>query len=85
MTPKSLQQAAREYAVINYERNMGTEELRDAYTAGATDERRELGNIILELVEIAESEHSYGSMGVELVTTRNKHAELIATLREELK
>lgn len=99
MTPKSIQQRAMGHAnKIEGDQKFETADSAwlaayVGYTAGATDERRELGKIILEIAE-ALSKLSKQKLGVEYNLAESGHivaaqlleknAELIATLREEL-
>jgi len=70
MTTKSIQQRAAVYARSVAMTALDAENIAKDYTAGANDERRELGRVILQIVD---GEFFY------------QHAELIARLREELK
>jgi len=88
MTTKSIQQRAEEYVQTTKGIHwLNTSEVEAGYTAGATDERRELGKIILEMVQRFENNHKYDEKFRGFIGSHpmRKHAELIATLREELK
>ena len=88
MTTKSIQQKAEDYARSVAMTATDAENIAKDYTAGATNERRELGKVILEMAEAREKiigkSVSFRAWDI-LDVPFNKHAELIARLREELK
>jgi len=90
MTTKSIQQRAEEHTTKAMIGNKVDQQLdfrfgrliTDAYTAGATDERRELAVAVLEIIEALEAyDFGAGTIGHDTLV---KHAELIARLREEV-
>jgi hypothetical protein len=97
MTTKSIQQRAEEWCLEHEDHSSyvaGSQYAKpsiqvakdlsiEAYTAGATDERSELGSFALEIVEALEAyDFGAGTIGHDKLA---KHAELIARLRGELK
>jgi hypothetical protein len=87
MTTKPIQQRAEELHVEIFSMgvNVPLKAVEVIYTAGATDERRELGKITLRL---ADRLSFYGEHEIDGILARQEldyNAELIARLREELK
>jgi hypothetical protein len=103
MTTKSIQQRAEGWCIskaghysYSYFQGYAQPETKfahpssvEAYTAGATDERRELGKIILEMAQSLESVFELwqfeGKHWAKKPIPLTDHAELIARLRGELK